>query len=134
MSSGYSQTPLAKKLGIKAGFSVFTVNEPAHFRDLLTDLPERVNWNNPESQPDLVHLFIRSAAEVKPLLTSASGQIKRNGTIWVSWPKKTSGIVSDMSENLVRDTALAMGLVDVKVCAVDETWSGLKIVWRTENR
>ncbi len=132
---GYSGTPLAKKLGIKLGFRVKTKNAPAGYEQLLAPLPEKVAFSNAfRSEVDLWHLFTASESELRNSLALAMRQIRQDGMIWVSWPKKSSGVASEITEDTIRSVALPMGLVDVKVCAVDETWSGLKLVIRKENR
>ena len=132
---GYSGTPLAKKLGIKAGFRIKTKNAPSDYLDLISPLPENVNISTGfRSNIDLWHVFTATETELENVLTEAPGQIKQNGMIWVSWPKKSSGVPSEITEDTVRFFALPLGLVDVKVCAVDDTWSGLKLVIRKANR
>lgn len=133
--AGYSQTPLAKKLGIQAGFRVKTINAPSGYVDLLQPLPEHVVISSClRGQVDIYHLFAERRALLGDQLRKALSAIPPNGTIWVSWPKKTSGVASDVNGNAIRSAAFQLGLVDVKVCAVDETWSGLKLVIRVENR
>lgn len=132
---GYSGTPLAKKLGIRPGFRVKTRNAPAHFVALLAPLPENVSISpRLRGKVDLWHFFAMSRADLARELRRAMSGIPPDGAIWVSWPKKSSGIASDMSEDAIRDVALPLGLVDVKVCAVDDTWSGLKLVIRKSRR
>ena len=127
--AGYSGTPLAKKLGIKAGYSVALLNAPKGFRANLKGLPpdvrfaERINGTH-----DLIHFFTRSKAELAKELPKLGRKITQEGMIWVSWPKKASKVETDITEDVVRELALKNGLVDVKVCAVDEIWSGLKLV------
>ena len=128
--AGYSGTPLVKKLGIKEGHRVLFVNDPPEFKPLLVDLP-RVGKGKPN---DYVHVFVRSQSELKKQLAAIKKSLDQDGMIWVSWPKKSSGIATDVTEDTVRASALPLGLVDVKVCAIDETWSGLKLVIRRENR
>jgi len=133
--AGYSGTPLAKKLGIKAGMVIHTVNAPANYAALLDPLPENVTIAPDRAKDlDLVHIFSASRSELGRSLGAFLGKIKQNGIIWVSWPKKASGIRSEITEDTVREVALPLGLVDIKVCAVDETWSGLKLVIRRKNR
>ncbi len=133
--AGYSGTPLFKKLGIKPGFRVKVRNQPADYLELLAGVPPDAKISGGlRGDIDLWHLFTRSATELERLLPTAMEQIKRDGMIWVSWPKKSSGVASDITEDTVRAVALPIGLVDVKVCAVDETWSGLKLVIRKELR
>jgi hypothetical protein len=139
MTVGYSGTPLAKKLGIKEGMTVVTVDAPESYDELLAPLPEAVKLTaSPPARRmgeiDLRHLFtntrdglFRGLAEAKPL-------IKQNGMIWVSWYKKAAKLPTEITEDTIREAAFPLGLVDVKVCAVDENWSGLKLVIRRENR
>jgi hypothetical protein len=134
--AGYSSTPLWKKLGYKTGMSVYLDGGPKNYRSLLA-LPNeiRINWvPQPKSHIELAHLFATSAKDLKPKLKFYRTKIVPDGMIWVSWPKKSSGVKTDISEDTIRDIALPMGLVDVKVCAVDEVWSGLKLVLRKEKR
>jgi hypothetical protein len=135
MTAGYSGTPLAKKLGIKPGTVLLPVHAPANYLALVAPLPENVTVSRGVMEDlDLVHLFTKTRAELIELLDLYKTKIKQNGSIWVSWPKKASGIPSEITEDTVREIALPLGLVDIKVCAVDETWSGLKLVIRKENR
>jgi hypothetical protein len=135
MPAGYSGTPLAKKLGYKSGFRVFVENEPDDYREMLDPMPDNVAFvAKLEDDLDLVHLFADNAKELAGALKRYIKKIKPNGTIWVSWPKKASKVPTDITEDVVRKLALATVLVDVKVCAVDEVWSGLKLVIRVENR
>lgn len=130
-AAGYSGTPLAKKLGINSGFRLKTKHAPADYQQLLAPIPEDVTISERlRSRVDLWHLFTASRTELVDSLAMAMKQIKQNGMIWVSWPKKTSGVPSEVTEDTIREVALPMGLVDVKVCAVDNTWSGLKLVIR----
>jgi len=133
--AGYSGTPLVKKLGIKPGFEVAFVNAPEDFVKQL-DLPADVNVRSHSTSKDLdfVLVFVKSQKILTTALTQYSRKIKPNGMLWVSWPKKTSGVQTDLTENIVRDIGLAGGLVDVKVCAVDHVWSGLKFVYRLRDR
>lgn len=134
--AGYSGTPLWKKLGYKAGTSAFVEREPANYRSLLA-LPEElyVNWlAHLKPDVDFVHIFATSASELKRKLKSYRTKIVPDGVIWVSWPKKSSGVKTDITEDTIRDHALPMGLVDIKVCAIDDVWSGLKLVIRKEQR
>jgi len=133
--AGYSGTPLAKKLGIKAGFTVFAAGAPADYRSLLAPLPDDVTFvDKVNRKVEIIHLFTKSAAELDAKLRSWRHAMKPDATIWISWPKKASKVPTDITEDVIRDIALPMGLVDVKVCAVDETWSGLKLVMRKELR
>jgi hypothetical protein len=133
--TGYSGTPLVKKLGIKPSFRIKTKNAPENYLDLIAPLPDAVRLSERfRRDVDLWHLFSTSRNELSTVLNRALSEIKQNGMIWVSWPKKSSGVKSEITEDTVRDVALPMGLVDVKVCAIDETWSGLKLVIRKELR
>lgn len=135
MMAGYSGTPLAKKLGIKEGFTVLGVNLPFNYPELVEPLPAGVTVvTEPQPDLDLIHLFTNSRGELLDGLSRYRNLIKQNGTIWVSWYKKAARLPTEITEDDVRNTALALGLVDVKVCAVDEKWSGLKLVIRVENR
>jgi len=130
--AGYSGTPLWKKRGYKTGMSAYVDSGPNNYISLLA-LPAdvAVSWL-PRGKSDMqfVHLFTTSASKLKSKLESYRKRIVPGGVIWVSWPKKSSGVTSDITEDTIRDLALPMGLVDVKVCAVDEVWSGLKFVIR----
>jgi hypothetical protein len=133
--AGYSGTPLARKLGIKPGMIVHPVGAPGDYAALLEPLPENVTLaKRAAAGLDVVHLFTNSRARLGALLEEYKSKIKQNGAIWVSWPKKASGIQSDITEDTVRDVALPLGLVDIKVCAVDDVWSALKLVIRKANR
>jgi Protein of unknown function (DUF3052) len=133
--AGYSGTPLAKKLGIQAGAFVRAVDAPDDYAQLLEPLPANVTFvERGADELDMVHLFTKSRSKLVKYLDEYKNKIKQNGSIWVSWPKKSSGIPSEVTEDTVREVALPLGLVDVKVCAVDDTWSGLKLVIRKENR
>ncbi len=135
MSSGYSGTPLIKKLGIKPHYKVRFINVPDNYFDLLGPLPEGLRQLEDNSEAaNFIHLFAESAAEYENAILLLKDEIERDGMIWVSWYKKASKIPTDLNENIIRDIALDLGLVDVKVCAVDARWSGLKIVIRKENR
>jgi Protein of unknown function (DUF3052) len=133
--AGYSGTPLWKKLGFREVISVLTLNPPRNYRKLLSGLPKGVTFvTEAESPIAFVHLFTSSAAELADQLRALKADLAPDGVIWVSWPKKASGVTTDITEDTIRAVALPMGLVDVKVCAVDEIWSGLKLVIRRSNR
>ncbi|MFM9905697.1 MAG: DUF3052 family protein [Pyrinomonadaceae bacterium] len=135
MTTGYSGTPLAKKLGIKAGDSVLGINPPDHFEELLSPLPADVTiLTSPQPEIDLIHLFTNSRDELFGKLAECVRLIKQDGIIWVSWYKKAAKLPTEIVEDTVREAAFPLGLVDIKVCAVDESWSGLKLVIRKENR
>ena len=134
--AGYSGTPLSKKLGIKEGFRVGLANSPEGFRSELTELPADVKFSteNLPKQLDLILLFVESERMLKKEFPSMMRKIPSNGTLWVAWPKKSSGVKTDLSFDNVQKFGLAEGLVDVKICAVNETWSGLKFVYRLKDR
>lgn len=131
MSAGYSRTPLAKKLGIGEEMTVVAVDPPKNYAALLKPIPNgaRIVARAPNS-PTFVHLFATKRVELSKQLTRLRKTLVPNGTVWVSWPKKASNVPTDITEDVIREIALPMGFVDVKVCAVDETWSGLKLVVR----
>ena len=133
--SGYSGRPLSQKLGIKPGFRMKVLGAPDNYIDLVEPLPEGVDVSDQlKGEVEMCHLFTASRAELDHLVRICMSEIIQDGMIWVSWPKKSSGVPSEVTEDTVREVALPLGLVDVKVCAVDETWSGLKLVIRKENR
>ena len=133
--AGYSGTPLAQKLGIKAGQKVVTIGAPANYSTLLAPLPEAVSFSRIiTAGAGFVHLFISERKALEKELKRLRGLIAETGVLWVSWPKKSSKVATDVTEDVIRDVALPLGFVDVKVCAVDETWSGLKLMVRRENR
>ncbi len=133
--SGYSGTPLARKLGIKEGSKVRLINEPDHYFDLFTDMPVDVEFLNDKNiKKDLIHFFTKEAAALHQNIILLRNEIYPNGMIWISWPKKASKVPTDITEDVIRNLALSNGLVDVKVCAVDEIWSGLKLVVPVKDR
>lgn len=132
---GYSGTPLDKKLGIKAGHRVGVFGDPGHFADLVDPLPERaVIVRSPRRACDLYVAFAPDRAAFESRLSTVTRQLPSDAALWISWPKRSSGVPTDMTEDVVREVALPRRLVDVKVCAVDDTWSGLKLMVRTEHR
>ena len=133
--AGYTGTPLVKKLGIKEGVNFYVKNSPAEYESLLGKIPERsVLKTRLVRDIDFVHLFTKSRSELKTFLPKAKNAIKSNGMIWISWPKKASKVKTDITEDVIREICLPMDLVDVKVCAIDNVWSGLKLVIRKEKR
>lgn len=133
--AGYSSTPLAKKLGIKPGFKIHVSGEPENYWKDLTPLPEKVDAvDRPVGDLDFVHWFVSEKKVFEKEFLKKKKLIKKDGMLWVSWPKKSSGVSSDLDENIIRELGLKNGLVDVKVCAVDEVWSGLKFVYRLVDR
>ena len=135
MPAGYSGTALAKKLGIKPGHTVATINEPNEFRPLLVDLPDDVTFAiDLAAQPDIIVAFYTERDELAADLASLADSVFPDRVIWLAWPKRTAGVDTDLTGDVVRAVVLATKLVDVKVCAISDTWSGLKIVWRKEHR
>ena len=134
--AGYSGTPLAKKLGIKEGFRLFFFNPPKTLRADLGDLPDGVRiYSKLDAKPfDLIMLFVQSERLLKQQFARLMKRLNQNGMLWVAWPKKSSGVETDLSFDVVQRHGLAAGLVDVKICAVDDTWSGLKFVYRLKDR
>jgi coenzyme F420-reducing hydrogenase beta subunit len=134
-TAGYSGAPLAKKLGIKPGFKVRLIGQPEHYFALFNDLPNDLAFiETGKDVAHLIHYFITDIHELSKRIATLRRQIRADGSIWISWPKKASGVVTNVSENLIRDIALKNGLVDIKVCAVDDTWSGLKLVIPVKDR
>ena len=133
--AGYSATPVIKKLGIKEQFRIALVGAPADFLDELGPLPDGLEIVSKAKAPlDFVMVFVKSRAVLENSFRPLAGMIVPAGMVWVSWPKKASGVATDLNENIVRDIGLAAGLVDVKVCAVNDIWSGLKFVIRVKDR
>lgn len=135
--AGYSGTPLPRKLGIKPGHRVLLDSAPPGFEDdLLVPLPDDVALSRRAARPpyDVVVAFRRDTAALTKNLARDITRIPKDGALWIAWPKKSSGVVTDITEDVVRREALAIGVVDVKVCAIDATWSGLKLVYRTKDR
>lgn len=134
-TAGYSGTPLAKKLGIKASMHVAIVGAPDDYRASLEPLPEQVVFEgkiNPRTQ--LVHLFVTDKQELAKALRAYRKALNADASVWVSWPKKASKVATTVTEDVIREVALPLGFVDIKVCAVSEIWSGLKLVVRRELR
>lgn len=131
--AGYSGTPLIKKLGIKDGMRVSFIGAPPHLPELIGPLPTGV-MEASGSGVDFIHAFFYERDAFAAAIHSMMSAMARDGMIWVSWPKKASKVPTTMTEDVIRDVALPLGLVDVKVCAVDEIWSGLKLVIRKELR
>ena len=132
--AGYSGTPLAKKLGLKDGFRTWFVNAPNNFEREL-EIPEEVRIISSKAKPlDLVLLFTKSEARLRKDFSAFAKKLSPNGMLWISWPKKASGVATDLNENIVRQIGLDAGLVDVKICAINDVWSGLKFVYRLRDR
>lgn len=132
---GYSGTPLAKKLGIGDGSTVLTIGAPSEYFELLAPLPESVRFvAGLSGSVDVVHLFTTKRSELARQLANLRAGMRADAAVWVSWPKKAAKVPTDVTEDVIRSTALPLDLVDVKVCAVDDRWSGLKLVIRKSSR
>ena len=135
--AGYSATPLPKKLGIEEGHVVYLAGPPANFTDVLTPLPPDVTVNTTlqgNARIDVILLFAKSKAMVARRFAPLVDRMQSDAGLWVCWPNRSSGVETDLTEAFVREYGLSTGLVDNKICAVDETWSGLRFVIRVENR
>ncbi len=134
-AAGYSTVPLAKKLGIKSMSTIRVLNAPEYYYELFSDLPDDLKEVIRGTQKvDFLHYFTMNRNYLKKDIRKLKSAIKKEGIIWVSWPKKASGIITDIDENFIREIALENGLVDVKVCAIDDIWSGLKLVIPVKSR
>ena len=132
---GYSGTPLAKKLGIKDGMRLAVLNAPDGYRSWLTGLPPTATIASTATKHAVaVHVFAKARRDLERRLKRLRAAIDPAGFVWVSWPKKSSGVATDITEDVIREIALPLGFVDVKVCAVTDTWSGLKLVIRKSDR
>jgi hypothetical protein len=135
MTSGYSGTPLPQKLGIKSGTRLYARAAPRDYKKLLAPVPPGVKFvRSIDARTDLVHVFASWRTELASALREARQAIRDDAVIWISWPKRSAGRAGDVTEDVVRELALPLGLVDIKVCAVDETWSGLKLMVRRSER
>lgn len=133
--AGYSGTPLVRKLGIRPNEQIIALNPPKHYPELLGELPDKAAIRNRlTSRAGFVHLFVTRRADLEQRLTSLRAKLDEAGILWVSWPKKAAKVATDITEDTIREVALPLGFVDVKVCAVDEIWSGLKLMVRRANR
>ncbi|MDH3499044.1 MAG: DUF3052 domain-containing protein [Acidimicrobiia bacterium] len=133
--AGYSGTPLAERLGVKEGHRVGVFGDPGHFGELVDPLPAGAELiSNPRSACDIYVVFAPDRQRFVDRLAKLITKLEPDASVWISWPKRTSGVATDMIEDVVREVALPLHLVDIKVCAVDDTWSGLKLVVRTEHR
>lgn len=134
-AAGYSGTPLAKKLGITSACRVALINEPDQFRELLAPVPDGVEFRiTLRGAAEVVVVFVTRRADFTRRIEAAGRAIFPAGGVWIAWPKRASKVPTDMTEDVVREVALPLGLVDNKVCAIDEVWSGLRVVWRRELR
>ncbi len=135
MTTGYSGTPLAKKLGFKENTKVYLIDAPENYQALLAPMPAGVQFVSTLSgTTEIVHVFVDQQQVLEKALNSLRQKIPVNTAIWVSWPKKSSKVATNVTEDVIRQIALPLGLVDIKVCAVSEVWSGLKLVIRKELR
>lgn len=136
MSPGYSGTPLAKKLGLKTGMQIYVSGMPGEYCDYFADMPENVDFvDNPEAESlDFIHLFCTDLDQMAEQVLQLKPALKKDGLMWISWPKGSSKITTDIKREPLRSCVLAQGLVDVKVCAVDDDWSGIKFVYRLKDR
>lgn len=133
--AGYSSSPLQKKLGIKPGFKILISGEPEAYWDWISPLPnDVVVGKSATSELDFVHIFASVNKAFEKEFLRVKPYLKKTGMIWISWPKKSSKVPTDLNENGIREFGLALGMVDVKVCAVNEIWSGLKFVYRVKDR
>jgi hypothetical protein len=133
--AGYSSTPLAKKLGIKEGSRIGLVNAPKGFEDYLGELPDNAEFvSRLTNSLDIILLFVLTASALARDFSRLRKKLKSNGMIWIAWPKKSSGVTTDLAFENVQRIGLDAGLVDVKICAIDDTWSGLKFVYRLKDR
>jgi hypothetical protein len=135
MSAGYSGTPLIKKLGLKPGHHIIILNPPDDYAITLGPLPDAVTQAEALAGPlDFIHFFATERGELETEFPNLKAALAYDGMLWISWPKKASKVPTDLDENIIRDIGLSNGLVDVKVAAIDAVWSGLKFVFRLENR
>jgi hypothetical protein len=133
--AGYSVTPLAKKLGLKEGVNLVLVGAPKDYVALIEPVPSGVKFAGRVSKAtDIVHVFSTRRAELRSFLVGCRSKLKSSAMVWVSWPKKSAKVATEIDEDIIRELALPLGFVDVKVCAVTEVWSGLKLVVRKELR
>ena len=146
MTAGYSGTPLVKKLGIREGDLLVTIRRPANYLELIADAPDEVSvmaevlyelWTEDlgfRIHPNIIHIFVNQRQQLFEDLARCRKLIDQDGSIWVSWYKKAAKLPTEITEDTIREAAFPLGLVDIKVCAVDDKWSGLKLVIRKENR
>jgi hypothetical protein len=131
--AGYSSTPLPQKLGIEPGMKIAFISAPASYREDLKSVLSQTEVSNsftPSTKFDFIHLFVRERADLEKQFVQATAHLAKRGMIWVSWPKKTSQVETNLDENQLREIGLPTGMVDIKVCAIDEIWSALKFVRR----
>lgn len=134
-TAGYSGTHLEKKLGIKNGFKIKIVNEPNDYFNLFTDLPTDLKEiTDGQTKKDFIHYFVKSVSQLNEDIKHLKQEMEQNGILWISWPKKAAKVETDLNGNIVREIGLRNGLVDIKICAVNEIWSGLKFVIPIKDR
>ena len=136
-TAGYSKTPLAKKLGIKENFLIQIYNSPKAYLKFFQDFPKKVVISNSKQENetvDFIHIFATTEKELSISIAKAKSTLKKNGILWISWPKKASKLKSEIDKEFVRNYGLNNGLVDVKVAAIDDDWSGHKFVYRVKDR
>lgn len=135
MTSGYSKTPLARKLGIKPGYKIWVINAPKDYQSFFEGWPKDVELlSSPEIHVEFIHIFAQTLKDLSFHLEAAKPKLKKDGLLWVSWPKKSSKIPSEIDKFDVMRAGQAIGLVDVKVAAIDDDWSGHKLVYRVKDR
>jgi hypothetical protein len=135
MSAGYSKRSLPEKLGLKPGFRICILNAPTHYSETLGELPPSVQrLSKPDAAMDFIQFFTKERSELLGVFPTLKKELAETGMLWISWPKAASKILTDVNENVVREIGLKNQLVDIKVCAVDEVWSGLKFVRRLKDR
>jgi hypothetical protein len=132
--AGYSGKPLAQKLGIAAESAVAAIGAPTNYLELLEPLPKGVRFCSVAAKPQLIHYFCTERSRLAKDLPGLRKKMRDDAMLWISWPKKSAGVATTVTEDVVRECALPLGLVDTKVCAVDETWSALRLVVRLANR
>jgi len=132
--SGYSGTPLPQKLGIREGDLVCVIDGPGNARELIAPLPPGARFGRTPQEAWVVVLFVTERRTFEAQIGALGQAVFPNRSLWIAWPKRSSGVDTDMTEDVVREVALPLGLVDNKVCAIDATWSGLRLVWRKELR
>jgi hypothetical protein len=134
-TAGYSGTPLIKKLGFKPGAKVLLIDAPPNYMELLGPDADQLDFvGSSKAKVDAIHAFVLQQDRLLKFLSTARTSLVPNGMIWISWPKRAAKVETDITEDVIRDIALKNGLVDVKVCAIDATWSGLKLVIRVKDR
>jgi hypothetical protein len=133
-NAGYSGTPLPHKLGIRAGDTACVLADPGNARKLISPLPTGATFGDDPSAAEVVILFVDDRRAFEERIEALGSAIFPDRSLWIAWPKRSSGVATDMTEDVVREVALPLGLVDNKVCAIDATWSGLRLIWRKERR